>query len=114
MQKLHILTISCLLIILSGCSIYKMNIRQGNIIEQKHVSQLRQGMSKGQVQYLLGRPVVQDTFSDDTWYYINTFKDGKTEKETRTELVLTFVDEKLHSVKGDYEIPEDFAATEQP
>ncbi|NVJ49827.1 MAG: outer membrane protein assembly factor BamE [Gammaproteobacteria bacterium] len=105
MQKLRLVTLISIIMMLSACSIYKMSIRQGNIVEQKHVSQLRKGMTKGQVQYLLGRPIIQDSFSDNTWYYLNTTKNGQSGEEVRTELTVYFVEEKLTKVVGDFEIP---------
>ncbi len=96
------------LIALEACSPYRMDIRQGNILEQKHLDQLKLGMTKGQVQYLLGRAVVSDSFSDDTWYYINTFKSGKTQQVTQEQLILTFENDALVSARGDVKLPEEF------
>ncbi len=95
-------------LLLSGCSIYKMNIRQGNIVEQKDVDQLKPGMTKAQVTYLLGRPIVNDSFDENTWYYLNHFKNGKTEEVTRKELLVLFSNEKLSGLKGDYTLPTGF------
>ncbi|NVJ60596.1 MAG: outer membrane protein assembly factor BamE [Gammaproteobacteria bacterium] len=109
MVYLRLFFIGTALFVVSSCSIYKMNIRQGNIIEQKQVSQIKPGMTKGQVQYLLGRPLVNDTFSDDTWYYLNTNKDGKTGEETQQKLFIEFANDKVISMKGDFELPGEFA-----
>ncbi|WP_144392831.1 outer membrane protein assembly factor BamE [Pleionea sediminis] len=101
-----ILIATLLLTGMSGCSIYKMNIRQGNIIEQEDVSQLKKGMTKAQVQFLLGKPLVNDSFDDNTWYYLNRFKNGQTGKITQQKLTINFSDGKLIKVSGDFDVPE--------
>jgi outer membrane protein assembly factor BamE len=57
-------------IILSGCSIYKMDIQQGNYITQEALSQVRPGMSQSQVQDVLGTPLLTDDFRQNRWDYV--------------------------------------------
>jgi len=108
MRIINFIVAAIILLSFSGCSIYKINIRQGNIIEQKHVSQVRKGMTKAQVQYLLGKPLVNDTFGDSKWHYVNTFKSGQTGEQTRQQLFITFENDKVVSMSGDFELPEGF------
>ena len=54
----------------SGLSPYKVPILQGNIIEEKDVEQLSAGLTKDQVQYLLGTPMLNSPFHQDRWDYI--------------------------------------------
>lgn len=54
-------------------SIYKLDMRQGNIIEAEQVAQLETGMSKQQVQTLLGTPLITDPFNQQRWDYIYAF-----------------------------------------
>ena len=57
----------------TGCGIfYKQPIYQGNLIEKRAVDQLQVGMSKQDVQTLLGSPSVQDTFNTNRWDYTST------------------------------------------
>jgi outer membrane protein assembly factor BamE len=57
----------------TGCGIfYKQPIYQGNLIEKRAVDQLQVGMSKQDVQTLLGSPSVQDTFDTNRWDYTST------------------------------------------
>lgn len=91
---------------LSGCA-YKINVLQGNFLEQSKVEQLRVEMSYEQVLYVLGRPVIQDTFEQDIWYYVYEVRYG-TGEMTRKELILTFENGKLVDMKGDYEKSEEF------
>ncbi|OOF77928.1 outer membrane protein assembly factor BamE [Rodentibacter caecimuris] len=60
---------------LSACStvekvVYRIDVPQGNYLEAASVSQVKQGMTVQQVQYLLGTPVLIDPYSNLTWYYV--------------------------------------------
>jgi outer membrane protein assembly factor BamE len=61
---------------LAGCGIYRPDVRQGNYIDQTVVGQLRPGMSKEQVQFLLGTPLLVDPFRQDRWDYVYRFQPG--------------------------------------
>lgn len=56
--------------LLSGCGIYKMDIQQGNYITQEELSRLKPGMSRGEVQEILGTPLLTDDFRQNRWDYV--------------------------------------------
>ena len=56
--------------------VYKIAIPQGNIITQDMVDQLRPGMSKRQVIFVMGTPLVRDPFFQDRWDYVYSFQPG--------------------------------------
>ena len=60
---------------LTGC-VYRMDIQQGNYLDGKAVSQLKVGMTRSQVRYLLGTPMVEDVFDTQRWDYIYYYKRG--------------------------------------
>jgi outer membrane protein assembly factor BamE len=62
--------------LLSSCSSYKMDIQQGNVIEQEQVNQLKRGMSRSQVQDLLGTALMQDDFHANRWDYVFYLKEA--------------------------------------
>jgi outer membrane protein assembly factor BamE len=78
MQKYLIPVYAVLLTLLaSGCSlvpIYRPTIEQGNVISQESVAQLKPGMTRDQVIYLLGSPVLTSNFNTDRWDYVYTLK----------------------------------------
>ena len=80
MRKLLLTIISLSFINLSGCShfgIYRPDIEQGNVYTQPQVAKLRPGMSKQDVQMVMGDAVLVDTFDDNRWTYVYTFqRDG--------------------------------------
>jgi len=70
--RLSLLTLTVALAT-AGCGItYKQPIYQGNLIDKRAVDQLQVGMSKQDVQTLLGTPSVQDAFNADRWDYTAT------------------------------------------
>lgn len=91
--------------LLSGCSefpgVYKIDIPQGNIISQEMVNELKPGMNYSQVRYVLGTPLVVDTFNGERWDYIYTLKKGG-DPRTQEQLSLFFTDGQLTSFSGDY------------
>jgi len=95
---------------LSGCSnwVYKFDITQGNFLNQDDVDKLRIEMTKEQVEYVLGSPVIENPFKSDSWHYIYTKRSGKTDKTSRTELIVKFENNRLVEVSGDFEKPKDF------
>src|ERR1700721_2622971 len=60
----------------SGC-VYRINIQQGNFLDQAAVEQVKAGMTRSQVRYLLGTPMVADSFNKERWDYIYYLKKGR-------------------------------------
>ncbi|MDM7859856.1 outer membrane protein assembly factor BamE [Alteromonas sp. ASW11-36] len=97
---------------LSGCSnwIYRIDVPQGNFLDNRDVKKLRIGMTKEQVIFVLGNPVVQDSFDHDTWYYLYEMKRGmrKRGEDFQRSLIIHFEENKIANVDGDFELSEDF------
>jgi outer membrane protein assembly factor BamE len=91
-----------------GVTPYRMVIQQGNFISQEMVSQLKPGMSKEQVRFILGTPLVTDIFHAERWDYVffREMPDGKREQRN---LSVVFEKDKLARVLGDL-LPSDGAA----
>jgi outer membrane protein assembly factor BamE len=54
----------------AGCSVYRQEIRQGNFLSDTALAQLAPGMSRAQVEFLLGKPMVADPFHPDRWDFV--------------------------------------------
>jgi len=98
------LSIALLTVLVSSCSvvdpwIYKINKQQGNITKQKQVDKLEIGMTKEQVQFIMGTPMSVNSFNTDRWDYIYTYKPGHGEL-TRNNLTLSFDDNQLIKIEG--------------
>lgn len=97
--------LSCLLLT-TGCSgfqfpgVYKIDIPQGNIIDNKDLKQVKVGMTKEQIKYLLGTPLVTDTFSPNRWDYSYSIRKGETGKRIQKHLTLIFDGDTLASMEG--------------
>ncbi|WP_439286885.1 outer membrane protein assembly factor BamE [Lonepinella sp. BR2357] len=75
MQLKSITAVIALALSVSACStvnkiVYRIDVPQGNYLESSTVQKVQAGMTKEQVQYLLGTPVLIDPFSNNTWYYV--------------------------------------------
>lgn len=85
---------------LSGCAVvYKLPTRQGNVIDQKQLDQLKIGMSRDQVHFLLGTPIASSSFEPDRWDYFGYYKPPRGDATTRT-VTLYFDGDKLARVDG--------------
>ena len=91
--KLTVLTL-CLSMVLGGC-VYRMNIQQGNFLEPRAVSQLQVGMTRSQVRYLLGTPMVPDAFDKDRWDYLYYLKKGRLKAPEQRHLIVYFTEDKV-------------------
>ncbi len=99
------------LALLGGCGnfgsmdfpgVYKISIPQGNIITQDMVDQLRPGMTKRQVIFVMGTPLVRDPYHQDRWDYVYNFQPGGGERG-QERLSVEFEDGELVSLSGDFE-----------
>lgn len=106
MQKIIITAV--LTLALSGCSgfpgVYKIDIPQGNVVNQEMVDQLRPGMTESQVRFIMGSPLITDTFHKDRWDYLYSKKSGSESNEgyVRERISLYFKDGKLSGLNGDF------------
>jgi outer membrane protein assembly factor BamE len=96
----QVLALSVAATLVSGC-VYRMNIQQGNYLEGKTVSQLQVGMTRSQVRYLLGTPMIPDLFNKDRWDYLYYFQGGRLHRPEQRHLVVYFKQDKVASFVRD-------------
>lgn len=97
-----------LVLTMTGCSfqfpgVYRLEIQQGNIVTQEMVDQLQVGMTKRQVNFVLGTPLIQDSFNQDRWDYYYTKRSIDNEL-SRKRFTVYFAEDKLIQVEGDFEL----------
>jgi outer membrane protein assembly factor BamE len=80
--------------LLCGC-VYRMDVQQGNYLEGKTVDQLQVGMTRTQVRYLLGTPLVPDVFDKDRWDYLYYFRHGRRRAQQPRRLEVYFKEDKV-------------------
>ena len=98
-----------LVLLLAGCSYipmlpglkpHKIDIQQGNYVTQDMVSKVKPGMSRSQVRFALGTPLVADAFHPDRWDYVYVLqKAGRVTEQRR--IVVVFKEDKLERIEGD-------------
>ena len=85
---------------LPGLKPYHLDIQQGNVVTSKMMLQLKPGMTKSQVRYVMGTPLLQDSFHQDRWDYIYQMNKGG-EVVERRRVILEFNNDGLAKVRGD-------------
>ena len=97
-------------LVLAGCGnvssfrfpgVYRIDIPQGNIITQEMVDQLRPGLTKRQVNFILGTPLIRDTFDQDRWDYVYSYQPGGGER-VQERLAVFFDEDGLVRFEGDF------------
>jgi outer membrane protein assembly factor BamE len=88
------------IVTLSGC-VYRMDIPQGNRIDPALVEQLEIGMSRNQVEFLLGTPSIVDLHHPDQWFYVFYLKTGDDGDIQKSVMTLTFTGNLLSMIDGD-------------
>ena len=97
---------------LAGCSyfqfpgVHKVEVQQGNIVTDDMVAQLRLGMTKSQVRYVMGTPLIADTFTQDRWDYFYSKREGSKVKKADNVTVF-FQNGKLSDIKRGIATPAD-------
>ena len=81
-------------LIASGC-VYRINIQQGNFLNQGAVDTVKEGMTRSQVRYLLGTPMVADSFNKERWDYIYYLKHGRSRKVDSRRVTVYFDGDKV-------------------
>ncbi len=99
--------------IFTGGCVYKINIQQGNYLADEDIDQVEVGWTRSQVRYLLGTPMVADTFHDDRWNYIYYFKAGKSRKPYKRRIIVYFDGDTVSRVQKDAPIDSDAPNVEE-
>ena len=114
MKKLLILIVCGLASIVTGCSnyipAYKIDVQQGNILTQEDIDQIKIGMDKDKIQYIIGSPTITDPFHEDRWDYAYSLKPGWGDLEKKN-ITLYFENNILVKTSGTVEPRADAPAT---
>lgn len=99
-QSLRRLVGAMLLTLVSAC-VYRVDVQQGNLLEDNDVDAVQVGMTRSQVRFLLGTPVVEDTFHRDRWDYIYYFRQGRKRVVDRNWLIVYFDGDRVREIQKD-------------
>jgi outer membrane protein assembly factor BamE len=81
--------------------VYRIDVEQGNLVDQEMVDQLQRGMSRRQVRFIMGSPLVEDTFNQNRWDYPYVIRNGQTIIRT-AQVSIFFEGDRLVNMTGDY------------
>ena len=87
-----------LLLFSSGC-VYRANISQGNIVEEEDLDQVDVGMTRNQVRFLLGTPMIDDPFHASRWDYVYYVKIGRKDATGQRWVTILFEDDAVSEIQ---------------
>ncbi|MFT0869376.1 outer membrane protein assembly factor BamE [Pseudomonas sp. CAM1A] len=93
------------LLALAGCSfpgVYKIDIQQGNVVTQDMIDQLRPGMTRRQVRFIMGNPLLQDTFHTNRWDYLYSLQPGGGQRQQERMSIFFNENDQLVNLSGDF------------
>jgi outer membrane protein assembly factor BamE len=95
MKTLRLLVLAAGFCFATSACVYRINIQQGNFLDQAAVEQVKAGMTRSQVRYLLGTPMVADPFNKERWDYIYYLKRGRSLHVDSRRVTVYFDGEKV-------------------
>ena len=87
-----------------GACVYRIDIQQGNLLEDTDIAQIEVGMTRSQVQFLLGTPMISDSFHRDRWDYAYYLRLGRSPDVERRWVVVYFENDRDARVERDVEL----------
>ena len=92
---------------MAGCiTPYQVEVQQGNVVTREMIDKLKPGMSKSQVRFVLGTPLVVDAFHADRWDYVYYYKKTRDAPTKTQHLTVIFEDDIMKRIEGDAASPE--------
>lgn len=92
----------CVALAGSGClSIYEPDVQQGNVVDQEMIDKLKPGMTRSQVRFVLGTPLIIDPFHPDRWDYVYFYKKNADSPSQTRHLAVFFNGDSLSRLAGD-------------
>lgn len=104
--RAHIFLIFMAVLALAGC-VYQAPIAQGNLLKQEDVDQVEAGMTRGQVRFLLGTPMIDDPFHLDRWDYIYYLKIGRRDATFKRWVSVVFEGDRVVEIIEDQKLSPD-------
>jgi outer membrane protein assembly factor BamE len=90
----------------AGC-VYQAALSQGNLLDQEDIDQVEVGMTRGQIRFLLGTPMISDPFHQDQWDYIYYLRIGRDKATFKRWISVYFDGENVTEIVKDQELSDD-------
>lgn len=98
-QYLYFFLFISMLTAITGCTIHRMDIQQGNVLTEETLNKLVVGLDKRKIRGIAGTPLVNDPFRTDRWDYVYSFVHGITREKQYSYVTLYFEDDILVDIK---------------
>lgn len=92
---------------LSGGCVYQAALSQGNLLDQEDIDQVEVGMTRGQVRFLLGTPMIDDPFHENRWDYVYFFRLGRNKAISKRWISVFFDGDNVTEIVKDQELRAD-------
>jgi outer membrane protein assembly factor BamE len=103
-KKVTLVLIACSLLLGACIKPYRPDIQQGNIINNSNLREIRYGMSKQEVLFILGTPMVIDPFNEQRWDYFYSKRNHRSNQTTQRLITALFDGDKLVKLEGDVDL----------
>jgi outer membrane protein assembly factor BamE len=107
LQRLRSLAVLTAILLSAGlveaCA-YRIDIQQGNLLEEESLDQIQLGMSRSAVQFLLGTPMIADAFHEQRWDYAYYFRRGRSREVEQRWIVVYFEQDRVVRIERDLEL----------
>ena len=103
-QKLTVAFFMIIALAMSSGCVYRASIAQGNLIKEEDLAQLEVGMTRNQVRFLLGTPMVNDPFHSDRWDYVYYLKIGRNDAIAKRWVSVFFAEDVVSEIRKDQEL----------
>lgn len=90
----------------AGC-VYQASLSQGNLLDQEDIDQVEVGMTRGQVRFLLGTPMIDDPFHEDRWDYVYYLIVGRDKATFKRWISVYFDGDNVTEIVKDQELSAD-------
>jgi len=90
----------------SGC-VYQAALSQGNLLDQEDIDQVEVGMTRGQVRFLLGTPMIDDPFHENRWDYVYYLRIGREKATFKRWISVVFDGDNVSEIVKDQELRAD-------
>jgi outer membrane protein assembly factor BamE len=104
MRKIPLLLLLLISLAFSAGCVYRANISQGNLIKQEDLDQLEIGMTRNQVRFLLGTPMIDDPFHVDRWDYIYYLRVGREDAGFKRWVTVIFEESEVIEIRKEQEL----------
>ena len=105
-KDLSLIVILTTLLLEGGC-VYQAALSQGNLLDQEVIDQVEVGMTRGQIRFLLGTPMIDDPFHENRWDYIYYLRIGRDKAIFKRWVSIYFEGENVSEVITEQELRPD-------